>query len=369
MVERIALFIPNLGGAGAERVFVHLARGFTESGVTVDLVVLDGNGPMREYLAPGVRLIELNVRRTLLAIRPLVRYLNEVRPSILISALDHANIVALLARRMAKSECKVVVTEHSTLSIHSKNARNLQGRVMPMLVRRFYAEADAIVAVSEGVKRDLLAHGLPEDKTYVIYNPVVTPEMELLMRESVDHPWFQDDQDIPVVIGAGRLTKAKDFPNLIRAFAKSCRKTPMRLVILGEGEERPQLEALVHELRLESSVWLAGFVSNPYKYFARADLFVLSSRWEGFAMVLVEALAAGLPVVSTDCPHGPREILAGGVYGRLVPVGDAEALSDAMLSALSEDHNRSVLIERAQEFSYQAAVTRYLELIQMLVGE
>jgi glycosyltransferase involved in cell wall biosynthesis len=201
------------------------------------------------------------------------------------------------------------------------------------------------------------------EKIKVIYNPVITPELFARAEEPLDHPWFRPGEP-PVVLGVGRLTQAKDFPTLIRAFALVRKERPARLMILGEGEERPKLEALVRELRLEEDVALPGFVDNPYKYMKRAAVFVLSSRWEGFGIVLVEAMALGTPVVATDCPSGPAEILENGKWGRLVPPGDPEALAKAILDTLEGGVSRVKATTNVQKrFSMIAIVEQYLKVL------
>src|SRR5690625_55191 len=187
---------------------------------------------------------------------------------------------------------------------------------------RLYRHLDAVVTASEGVSTDTrTVTGLPPERIHVIDNPVVTPDLEELAAQPLDHPWFGDN-DVPVILASGRLTKQKDFPTLLRAFARVRQNRPARLIVLGEGKLRTELEALAVKLGIASDVDLAGFASNPYPYVKQSDLFVLSSRWEGLGMALIEALALGIPAVSADCPSGPREILADGRYGALVPVGD-----------------------------------------------
>jgi glycosyltransferase involved in cell wall biosynthesis len=200
------------------------------------------------------------------------------------------------------------------------------------------------------------------EKIKVIYNPVITPELFAKAEEPLDHPWFRPGEP-PVVLGVGRLTQAKDFPTLIRAFALVRKERPARLMILGEGEERPKLEALVRELGLEEDVALPGFVGNPYKYIARAGVFVLSSAWEGLPTTLVEALALGTPVVSTNCKSGPEEILEEGRWGRLVPVGNIEELAKAIGESLSMPRllNGGAL----DRFRVDIVVDRYLEVMSI----
>ncbi|MGB9554008.1 MAG: glycosyltransferase, partial [bacterium] len=309
MMDKLALFLPSLHGGGAERVKVNLAQGFAERGLKVDLVLAKAEGPYLSRVSSKVRVVDLRAKRVLYSLPALVQYLRRERPAALLSALNHANVVAIWAKKLACVKTRLVATEHTVLSQSTENTSSLRGRLMPLLIRLFYPWADAVVAVSRGVAEDLSSMtGLPLNKIKVIYNPVITPELFAKAEEPVDHPWFRPGEP-PVILGVGRLTAAKDFPTLIRAFALVHKERPARLMILGEGEDRPELEALVRELGLEQDVALPGFVENSYKYMKRAAVFVLSSRWEGLPTVLIEALALGTPVVSTDCPSGPKEIL------------------------------------------------------------
>jgi len=358
----LALFIPTLGGGGAERVMVNLARGFSEQGLKVDLVLAKAEGPYLSQVPSRVRVVDLKASRVLTSLPGLVRYLKRERPAALLSALDHANIVAIWARKIAGIPCRLVVSTHATLSKVIENASNARSRVMPLFIRWFYPWADAVVAVSQGVADDLVkTTWLPRELITVIYNPIVTPELLEKAKENVVHPWFKPGQP-PVILSAGRLTKQKDFPTLIRAFALVRAKHPARLMILGEGEERSKLEALVRELGLENDVSMPGFVENPYAYMARAAVFVLSSAWEGFGNVLVEAMAVGTPVVSTDCPSGPAEILEGGKWGKLVPVGDVEKLAEAIKDVLSESNKYNGII-RVQVFKLEKIVDDYISVL------
>jgi len=361
LTRKVAIFLPSLRGGGAERVMVNLARGFAERGLQVDLVLAKAEGPYLSQVPQSVRVVDLKSKRVLYSLPGLVRYLRMERPKALLSAMDHANVVALWAKKLARVPTRVVVSVHSTTSIATKRAKNMRGRMMPLFIRKFYPWANAVVAVSKGVAEDLLKiAGLPKEKIRVIYNPVITPELFAKAEEPVGHPWFRPGEP-PVILGIGRLTEAKDFPTLIRAFALVRKQRPARLMILGEGEERPKLEALVRELGLEKDVALPGFVDNPYKYMKRAAVFVLSSRWEGLPTVLIEALALGTPVVSTDCESGPAEILDGGKYGKLVPVADIEGLAKAIDEAITKPLllNPKIL----DHFCLGTVVNRYLKII------
>jgi glycosyltransferase involved in cell wall biosynthesis len=251
----------------------------------------------------------------------------------------------------------------NTLSLQSSNATQIKRRLSPYLVRWFYPWADAIVAISQGVAEDLSSlTGLPLERIQVIYNPVVTPKLLEKATEKIAHPWFAPGEP-PIILGVGRLTKQKDFPTLIRAFALVRQRYPARLMILGKGEERLSLETLVQRLGLEEEVFFCGFVQNPYSYMAQASVFVLSSAWEGFGNVLVEAMAVGTPVVSTDCKSGPAEILAKGKYGELVAVGDEKGLARAIARTLKQPQNSERLKARSSKFSVEAIADQYLQVL------
>lgn len=330
----VALYMQSFAGGGAERVMVNLALGLAARGLRVDLVVARAEGPYLPLVTPDVRLIDLRCRRSLASLPGLVRYLRRERPDALLAAMGCSNLIALWARTVARFRGRVVISVHINLSAHYRNAVGLTAQVYPFLFRRFYPKADAVVAVSREAADDLTeAFGLPAGQVRMIYNPVITPALFEQAQEPVEHPWFGPDQP-PVVLSVGRLCPQKDFRTLIRAFAQLREHMPARLVILGDGPDRAALEAAVAERGLGHSVALPGFAANPYAYMARAGAFVLSSQWEGLPTVLIEALACGTPVVSTDCPSGPREILRDGLYGTLVPVGDAEALAQALRAAL-----------------------------------
>ena len=291
----------------------------------------------------------------------LVRYLQHERPDALLAVL-HANVVALWARRLARVPVRVVVSERNTLSSEARYYTDLRLRLMPQIVQRFYPWADCVVAVSEGVACDLrqITH-IPGNRIRVIYNPIVTPEMRRKAQVPLEHPWFAPGEP-PVMLAVGRLETQKDFSTLIQAFARVRQTCPARLLILGEGEERPALEAQVKQLGIGQDVGMPGFVSNPYPYMCHAAAFVLSSRWEGLPGVLIEALYCGAPLVATDCPSGPREILADGQYGRLVPVGDAAAMVEAVETTLNGGTPRPPA-ESWRRFEQETVVDQYVDAL------
>lgn len=313
---------------------LNLAEAFDRRGLSVAIVVAQAVGELSGQVDGNLALVDLRAGRVARSLGPLARYLRAERPDVLIASLGHANLAALAARWWARSPTRIVVTEHLAVDARAAGLRDAASRTAS---RWFYPRADAVVAVSQGVADSFAtATGLSRERIQVVYNPVLTPTYWQRVAATCTHPWFAAGQP-PVVLGVGRLNPQKDFVTLIRAFARSRERAPSRLVILGEGPERGSLEREVaaNGLRLDEDVALPGFVADPYPFMSAAGLFVLSSVREGLPTVLIEALAAGTRVVSTDCDSGPDEILAGGRYGKLVPVGDVEALSDAMVESLA----------------------------------
>jgi glycosyltransferase involved in cell wall biosynthesis len=365
--KRLAIFLPGLYGGGAERTMLNLAQGLAGRGYAVDLVLAQAEGPYLVEVPESVRLVELHARRlrawrTLASLPALVRYLRREQPEAILSALVHANIATLWARRLAGVPQRAVINEQNMFSRWNQQLPNRSRWLALRLVRRFYPWADGIVAVSKGVAHDLAqVVRIPDERIQVIYNPIVTPELQMKARAPLKHPLLTPDGP-PVILAVGRLTAQKDFATLIHAFALVRQAHPARLLILGEGEERSMLEALVRQLGLDQDVDLPGFVDNPYAYMAHASLFVLSSRWEGLPTVLVEALYCGAPIVATDCPSGPREILADGQYGQLVPVGNVVALAQAIEATLAGQIPHPPR-ESWLPFKLETVVTQYINAL------
>jgi len=361
-MARIALFLPLLSVGGAQRVFFRLARGFAQHGHEVDLVLANASGPLRSEAPAEANLVDLGASRVLWSIPRLAGYLRERRPHALLATIAHANLAAIAAKRLAGGSTLVAIREASTPDAERRSRRSLKIAAVDLLRSRYYAKADAIIANSHGVAESLRRHNrLPSEKIRVIYNPVVSPKLLQLAQQPLAHPWFSDTTH-PVVLGVGRLTREKDFPTLLRAFAIARRDQPMRLVIVGDGEERPRLCALAQQLGVDQEVLLVGFDPNPYRYMRRASMFVLSSRWEGLPNALIEAMACGTPVISTDCPSGPREILEDGKWGKLVPVGDPNKLAEAIIDTLDNPPTYNPAV-RAADFSVERAVESYLTIL------
>jgi glycosyltransferase involved in cell wall biosynthesis len=358
--EHLALFTSHLRDGGIQRVLLNLAEEFVKEGFEVDLVLLRAG--TRNYNVPkGVRVVDIGAPRIYASISGLIRYLRSEQASTLLSAGTAVNITVLLAHYFSRSPARLVISEHSVTSINIEKSQDWRKKLLPKVMRKTYSSADDVIAVSEGVAKDVQqVTSVSEEKVHVIYNPIVTSEIHSKAEKTLSHSWFSSEER-PIILAAGRFTPAKDFSTLIRAFSKISTDREARLVILGEGRKREELESLVQELNLADDVALPGFVDNPYKYMKRADVFVLSSKWEGFGNVLVEAMACGCPVVSTDCPSGPAEILEDGKWGRLVPIESPEALSRAITRTLDKPINGR---ERASDFSVDRAVEAYLKVLR-----
>jgi len=357
---RIAVLISFSGEGGVERMVLNLVEGFAARGHRVDLLAIRADSAHLGALPDGVTLVDLGVRHSGLAVVPLARYLRRVRPDAMLAAKDRAIRAAVLARRLAGVNTRIVGRLGTNLSAALEGRAGLSRwlRVAPM--RWIYPAVEQVVCVSEGVLEDTARlAGLTPGQLSVIRNPVVTPRLATLAAEGVDHAWAHD-ASVPLILGAGRLTEQKDFDTLIRAFAQLRARTAARLVILGDGRLRPKLQARIDALGVGADVAMPGFTPNPYAWMARATLFVLSSAWEGSPNVLTEALALGTPSVATDCPSGPREVLAGGRFGPLVPVGDAEAMAAAMRDTLAHPLPADVLQAAVAEYNQSASAAAYL---------
>jgi len=356
---RVALALPDLSGGGAERVFLDIASGLLARSVDVDIVVVRDGGELRTKVPSGARTVVLGATDVWRCVPRFIRYLRSARPQAVVSALSHMNLATILAARSVRPRVPVMVTQHNHLSTFTAHAASRRDRIMPTLLGLGYPFADRIVAVSRGVADDLATStGLRPERIRVIYNPVVFDRIASAGASAVEHPWLADRTG-PVLVAMGRLVDQKDFSTLIRAVARLPEEC--RLVILGEGPARPSLEALALDLNVAERVDLPGYVENPYTALRTADVFVLSSRWEGLPTVLIEALAFDAPIVATDCPSGPREILADGAWGRLVPPGDPVGLAAAISAALVDP--RVDRPDARLPYELDTVTQRYLELL------
>lgn len=356
----ISLFVPTLEGGGAERIMVMIANGLAEAGEKVDLVVGNAGGPNRILVADGVNLVDLDSARMLTAAPKFARYLYRRRPQSVMSAIGHTNIATALLARLFSPRTRVVLSIHNSMAASAH--AGLRGRIFLRMERWALKRADHTVTVSDGIRSQLVTlWGLDPAMVTTILNPLEVDKLAEMSASPAGHPWL-DDPEAPVIIGVGRLVPVKDFETLIRAFALVVDKQEARLVILGEGEELPRLESLVASLGLEEVVSFPGFVSNVPAYLGKASVFVLSSLSEGLPGVLLEALACNTQVVSTDCETGPREILEDGKWGRLVAVGDHEAMAEAIRQTLSRPEPIPTR-RRAADFESGIAMEKYRRVL------
>lgn len=355
----LVIYLPDLSGGGAERLHVNLTPHFLALGYEVTFLVNRAQGPLIDLLPDACRIAILPAQRQAATIPGLVTYLQTNRPDLLITNMEHMSIMALLARRLARSSTRIIVTQHITLA--RPEARNWKYRLLPWLYRRALPHADAIVAVSHGVANELTALLGEDIPISVIHNGISAPPPAL---DHEPHAWLAETA--PVILGVGRLVPQKDFPTLLHAFAKL--PDTMRLILLGEGPQRIHLKTLAASLGLAERVAFTGFVQDPTPYLARANVLALSSVAEGFGNVIVEAFASGTPVVSTACPHGPAEILKNGRYGRLVPMNNPAALATAIADTLRRPLDPHVLQSRAAEFSIEVCAENYHRLFSSLLS-
>jgi glycosyltransferase involved in cell wall biosynthesis len=395
----IAFIIESLRMGGVEKMIVILSGALAARGHQIDLLALSQEGSLASHLPASVKVVNIPaghlavarlqclradplalpalLRPVLLATKPshslrympgIARYLAEVQPDTLFAAKPHVNIEAALAHRLAHSGARLILSERTHFSVANEGEGDSRRRGITALMRRTYSRADTIVAVSKGVANDLVSHvGISPERVVVVYNPTVTPDLSAKALQPPDHPWFEEGGNgAPIVLGVGRVGAQKDFPTLLRAFARVRGQRPARLLIIGEPRNEAKREkrvaemmTLADQLGIAKEFSLIGFQDNPYAFMARAQCLALSSRYEGFGNVLVEALACGCPVVSTDCPSGPAEILDNGEFGALVPVGDPDALAAAILATLAAPPDRDRLIARAQVFSFETSIDNY----------
>ena len=356
------MYMPSLRGGGAERVMLGIASGLAARGVPVDLVLVRAEGEYLAKLPGGVRLIDLGSRRTASSVLKFLRYLRKERPDVVISALTPVNVVALVSKLIFRSAVPVIIRQDNTFT-EEVDIGTVKERVVLRVLKWLLPAADCIVTVSQGVAADLRnVAPTASNKVITIYNPVVWPDHQEKTASSIDHPWFQDES-VPVILSVGRLVPVKDHANLLRAFSQVVESRPARLVILGEGPERRNLTDLTEQLGMSRYVDMPGFLGNPFAYMSKSNVFALSSRYEGLPTVLIEAMASGTPVVSTDCRSGPREILEDGKWGRLVPVGDWRSMAEAIIQTLDNPIPSDQLISRASAFSADASIDRYLEVL------
>lgn len=360
----VALLITNMAAGGAERVSLNLVNAWVEMGLEVDLVLLKAHGPLLNDLDQRVRVVDLALTDVRKLPFVMAGYLRHTRPAALLACMWPLTAAAVLANVFSGMKARLVLAEHTTWSA----TRFYQGMVRRLILRwsmrLLFPLAGHVITVSEGAADDLARVSMrPRSKVLKVYNPVVhaTSASMSVIRPDFPERWLNGGHF--KILAVGSLKEIKDFSTLIRAFARLRMSLDARLLILGDGELRAELELLASTLGVGDYIDMPGFVNNTRAYYSEADVFVLSSRGEGLPTVIIEALQYGVPVVSTDCPSGPREILDDGRYGRLVPVGNHDLLADAMVDSLQAEHDKLMLKQRASVFSVERISRQYLHLL------
>lgn len=356
--RRVLFFRPTMGDGGADRVTLTLLEQLDRARYEPILVLLRREGELLDRVPPDVEIVALGARRLALAVPSLARVLRSVKPDVVMCTAGGANVIAVLAHRLARSRARLVLSERNAVRRPGLELRN---RFDVPLKRRVYALADLVTAVSEGVADELVdALRLPPRQVYVVYNPVVGPTLPGLAAAPLDHPWFESN---PPIVAVGRLHPQKDYRTMLDAFVQIRTRHDTRLVILGIGQERESLEQRVRELGLSEVVQFVGFDPNPFRWMARARFLLQSSIAEGLPGTLIQSMACGTPVVATDCDHGPREVVRDGVDGFLVPVRDAKGLAERACRLLEDsalrDRMSAAALESAQRYTIEASMRRY----------
>jgi glycosyltransferase involved in cell wall biosynthesis len=365
-MKRILFIMTSLTGGGAERVGQLLLNSLDKNVYSFKLILF--NDVIVYDIPDNVEIISLQKRHRcdfFKLIWKLAMLLKKENPYVMISFLTYTNIIAVLAQVFSRRKGNLILSEHNNLFASLQNKR--MRIIKKSLIKVLYPLADRIICVSDGIKIDLTRnYSIPLEKLRTIYNAADAPGIMAMTKEKPRHPWYVEE--VPLLVSVGRLVKQKAYPDLLRAFAAVRRRTRCRLVIIGEGEEHKYLETLAIELRISDDVDFVGFQNNPFSFMAHSEIFVLSSHWEGFGNVIIEAMACGVPVISTDCPFGPNEIITDGVNGLLVPVSDVEAMAGAILALLQDNVLRSRLAEagrkRAEDFSVNKMVTEYEKMFE-----
>jgi glycosyltransferase involved in cell wall biosynthesis len=372
--QRVSILTHDIGGGTFTNLCTSLIRGFQELGVESNLVILDASD---EELArfPDIPIVKLKVKRTAFSLGATIRYLREYQPDVLLPMPWYFNIVAIWARYLARTNTKVIIGEHNIISLEAgiEHRDKPHLRFLPILMRYTYPYGDGLIGVSSDTITDLvenlkIAADIPMQ---VILNPINPDRVQQLAQQPIDHPWFQNQQ-IPVIVTAARLAKQKQLDGLLHAFAQVIQVTPARLLILGDGTLRAELENLSRDLGIADLVWMPGYDPNPYRYMANADVFVLASAWEGCPIALQEAMACGASVVVTDAPGGMKDVVESGKSGLMVAANNSSALAEGILKVLTQpelkQHYRQQAKQRSHDFHYLHISQHYLNFCQSILS-
>lgn len=363
-MKKIAIFLPHIGSGGLTRILLVLADALSAQKHHVNLIILDQPIPenLQSRVPKNVTITRLKSKRTITSILPLKKHLSNYPPDILLSGGPSANCIATISRLLVKKEIKLIITEHSLPSVDVFDSGKKVDRALPYLMKFLYPKADRIVAVSNAVANDLSQFiSIDKDKIDIIYNPIVDANLLNKGNTPIEHKWLKDQKE-NVVLFVGRLEKVKNLPLLIDAFNIAHEKQQnIKLLIVGDGSERENLEKYIHELNLQNSIDFIGYTSNPYPYIRKADILILTSLWEGLPTVLIEAMAFGTNIIATNNLEGAGEILLNGEIGYFVE-NDPHAIATALIKGIQTPPNTDLLINRANDFSIQKSIKKYLNL-------
>lgn len=369
-MNRLSVCFPlsRFDAGGLERVQMHIAEGLQKACIKTEMVTPRVDPQAGSLMRPEVAVHTLGGGRIEFVFR-LILWLRKTKPDVIIASANDIGCIALMLRRLFWRDSRVIWTQHLSISGPLRGSKGLR-RVRLMfeiwLMRRLVKRADAVVAVSRSVAGDMKSLIDSNLLIWVIYNPAISADFEQRSQQNIE--WLWPDDVVPTVVFVGRLVQVKRIDLLLRAFARCIQTMSVRLLVIGDGPEAGMARKLAIELHLGDACKFAGHCDNPLPWIRRSKLLVLCSDSEGFGLVLVEAMACGTQVVATDCPHGPAELLSGGRYGKLVPVGDADALATAMLASLELPFAAvDDLKARAAEFSVECAVAKYVEVLGSLV--
>lgn len=360
-VKKITLFAPNLEGGGAERIISILAIYFSEKGLPVDLILAKASGPYLKNIPPAVNIIDFNCEKVILSLPKLIKYLRTEKTEILFSSQMHSSSIALWAVKISGVNTKVVIRQPTMLrpAFEKKPLRNkITERIFLWSAKKW---AYKIIVTSQAMANEFIAmSNISPDKLSIIYNPLPIKKIKNKSKEPLKHPWFQEGQP-PVILAVGRLVNVKDFQTLIKAFAITKEKFDARLIILGEGPLRSELEQLIINLDIKPYVEMPGFAENPFQYMRGSKVFVLSSLWEGFPNGMIEAMACGTSIVATHCDGGTGEILEHGKWGELVPVQNPQKMAEAINKAIMKNDDTN--LEVVNKFDVSVILDNFVSLI------
>ncbi len=361
-VNELTLILATLSGGGIQRATIRLIKEFEKQKIQTTLVVVNGEGQLKNDLPTACKYVDLNCKKTLYASFRLAKHLFKEKPEVVISSQTHLNVLLIIIRMLIRFPRILIVREHITFNKEIAVGKGILERFRPLMIRLFYPFASKVVAVSKGSAGSIYQLAKYKKEIRVIFNGIEQNEIKLKAKQSYESPWIEDSK-LKVIVGMGRLIYQKNFSLLLRAFSLIEDKN-LRLIIFGEGPELRNLKALCNELDIQSRVHLHGYIDNPFPAMNEANLFVLPSRWEGFANVVIEALSCGLPIVATDCPGGPSEILRNKPFGTIVPVEDASAMANSIQALIGKDYDRGEIIKYSEKFDIEKVAKQYIELIK-----